>query len=125
MKKQLALIGNILIILIGLLGLGAPYITDGIIALGIGGFLDTALLQPLFIIVVVIAIVGQVYLVKESLNFLAILLQFVIGIVAFLFIFPLKNEIIGYGALIGILYLAVWPFLSRKLQQRKVVKIKI
>lgn len=125
MKKQLALIGNILIICIGLLGLGAPYITDGIIAIGIGGFLDVALLQPLFIVAIVVAIVGQVYLVKESLNFLAILLQFVIGIVAFLFIFPLQNEIVGYGALIGISYLAVWPFISKKLQKRKVVKIKI
>jgi len=125
MKKQLALIGNILIILIGLLGLGAPYITDGIIAIGLGGFLDVALLQPLFIAVVIVAIVGQVYLVKESLNFLAILLQFIIGIVAFLFIFPLKNEIVGYGSLIGILYLAVWPFINKKLQKRKVVKIKI
>ncbi len=59
MKKHLPTIANIIVIFIGLLGLGTPYVTDAIIAIGIGGFLDPALLQPLFIGFVVFAIYAQ------------------------------------------------------------------
>ena len=77
MKKYLTVIANILVIFIGLLGLGTPYITGAIIAIGIGGFLDPALLQPLFIGFVVVAIYGQFNKARENLSFMPLILQFV------------------------------------------------
>lgn len=124
MKKSFALIGNILALLVGLLGLEAPLITPAFIAIGLGGFIDSALLQPLFIGLIIIAVFGQFYKARESLAFLPLILEFVIGVVAFLFIFPFQNHIIGYLALLGILFVMVWPSISKKLQKGKVVKIK-
>ncbi|MFC1810148.1 hypothetical protein ACFLZH_01480 [Patescibacteria group bacterium] len=124
MKRSLVYIGNILAIIIGLLGLGAPLITPGFIAIGLGGFLDPALLQPLFIGLIVLAIIGQFYKARETLGFMSLILEFVIGVVSFIFIFPVKIEIVGYLGLAGIVYIMVWPFLSKKLNKRKVVKIK-
>lgn len=124
MKKYLSLVANILALIVGLLALEAPLITPGFIALGLGGFLDNALLQPLFIGFIIIAIYGQFRKLRESLEFFPIIFQFVIGIVGFLFIFPFENLIVGYLSLLGIVFLLVWPYVSRILNKRKIVKIK-
>jgi hypothetical protein len=124
MKKHLALIANIALIILGLLGLQAPYLTDVIGALGIGGFLDPALLQPLFIFLVVVAIYGQFTKARESLSFMPLILELIIGIVAFLFIFPFQNIIVGYLSLAGILYIMISPAINKYIQKKNVVKIK-
>lgn len=124
MKRSFVYIGNILGIIIGLMGLEAPYLYGGFIAVGLGGFLDPALLQPLYIGLMVLAVVGQFYKVKETMAFMPLLLQAVIGIVSFIFIFPVRIDIIGYLGILGLVYILVWPFLSKQLNKRKVVKIK-
>jgi len=124
MKRNLAYIGNILAILVGLIGLEAPLVTDAIIAAGIGGFMDPNLLQPLFIGFVVLAIIGQFYKVRETMAFSPIILQFVFGVVAFLFIFPLRNDIVGYLALLGFIYIMLSPYISKFLNKKNIQKIK-
>jgi len=125
MKRSLATIATILAILVGLLGLETPFITPGIIAVGLGGLLDPALLQPLFIGLVIIAIYGQFYKARQSLSFMPLIVEFVGGIVTFLFIFPFKNLIVGYLGLAVLLFIIVWPLINRKLQRKKLVKIKV
>jgi len=124
MKKYLPVIANILVIFIGLLGLGTPYVTDAVIAIGIGGFMDPALLQPLFIGLVVVAIYAQFGKARETLSFMPLIFELVIGIVAFIFIFPFKNQIVGYISLVAILYIMISPFIDKQLRKKKVVKIK-
>jgi hypothetical protein len=124
MKRSLVYIGNIIGIIIGLLGLEAPYLYSGFIAMGLGGFLDPALLQPLYIGLMVLAVIGQFYKVRENMEFMPLILQFVIGIVSFIFIFPIRVDIIGYLGILGLIYILVWPFVSKQLNKRKVVKIK-
>lgn len=124
MKKHLSIIANIIIIFLGLLGLGTPYVTDAIIAIGIGGFMDPALLQPLFIGFVVVAIYGQFGKAKENLSFMPLILEFVVGVVAFLFIFPFQNQIVGYLSLAAIVYLMISPLINKQLRKKKIVKIK-
>lgn len=124
MKRSLVYIGNIPAILIGLIGLEAPLIYSGAIAIGLGGIMDPALLQPLFIGLMVLAVVGQFYKVRENMEFMPLILQTVIGIVSFIFIFPVRIEIVGYLGLLGLVYIMVWPFMSKQLNKRKVVKIK-
>ncbi len=125
MKRLLATIATILAILVGLLGLETPLITPGVIAIGLGGMLDPALLQPLFIGLVIIAIYGQFYKARQSLSFMPLIVEFAGGIIAFLFIFPFKNLIVGYLGLAVLLFVIVWPFIDKKLQKKKVVKIKV
>lgn len=124
MKRNLAYIGNVLAILVGLLGLEAPFITDGIISAGLGGFMDPSLLQPLFIGFVILAIIGHFYKVRETMAFMPIILQFVFGIAAFIFIFPLRNDIVGYLALLGFVYIMFSPYLSKLLNKKNIQKIK-
>jgi hypothetical protein len=124
MKRILSPIGNILAILVGLLGLEAPVITPAVLAIGLGGIYDLSLLQPLFIGLIIVAIFGQFYKARQSLYFMPLILEFVFGLLAFLFIFPINISIVGYLALLGILYILVWPFIRKQLQKKKVVKIK-
>lgn len=124
MKKSLVYIGNILAIIIGLLGLNTPYITDAIIAIGMGGFLDPSLLQPLFIGFMILAVMGQFYKVRESMAFMPLILEFVIGIVGFIFIFPVRNDIVGYLALVGIIYIMLSPYINKMLNKKNIKKIK-
>ncbi|MCD6109764.1 hypothetical protein J7J83_03330 [bacterium] len=124
MKKYLSISANIILILIGLLGLHTPYVVDFVIAIGLGGFMDNALLQPLFIGFVILAIYAQFNKAKETLSFMPLILEFVVGIVAFLFIFPFKNLIVGYISLGLIVYLMIAPVINKQLQKKKVVKIK-
>jgi len=124
MKKHLPVIANVIVIFIGLLGLGAPYITDAITSAGLGGFMDPALLQPLFIGFVVVAIYAQFGKAREDLSFMPLIMELIVGIVAFLFIFPFQNVIVGYISLAAIVYIMVAPAINKRLQKRKVVKIK-
>jgi hypothetical protein len=124
MKRNLAYIGNVLAILVGLLGLEAPLVTDGVIAIGIGGFMDPSLLQPLFIGFVILAIIGHFYKVRETMAFMPIILQFVFGILAFVFIFPVRIDIVGYLALLGFIYVMFSPYLSKLLNKKNIQKIK-
>ncbi len=124
MKRSFVYIGNIFGIIIGLIGLEAPYLYGGVIAVGLGSLLDPALLQPLYIGLMVLAVVGQFYKVKESMAFMPLILQAVIGIVSFIFIFPVRIDIVGYLGILGLIYILVWPFISKQLNKRKVVKIK-
>ncbi len=124
MKRSFVYIGNIPGIIIGLLGLEAPYLYSGFIAIGFGGFLDPSLLQPLYIGLMVLAVIGQFYKVRENMEFMPLILQFVIGIVSFIFIFPVRVDIVGYLGILGLIYILVWPFVSKQLNKRKVVKIK-
>jgi len=124
MKRYLALLGNIFLILFGLVGLKTPYITDGIISIGIGGILDSALLQPIFIGLLIIAIIGQFYKVRESLIIWPIIAQVVIGIVAYIFIFPVQILIIGYISLAGVLFILLWPIIKKRINKKKIVKIQ-
>lgn len=123
MKRNLAFIGNILVIIIGLLALDAPLITDGVIAAGIGGFLDPNLLQPLFIGFVVLAIIGQFYKVRESMAFMPLILTFVFGIIGFIFIFPVRIDIVGYLVLLGFIYIMLSPYLSKWFNKKNIKKI--
>jgi flagellar biosynthesis protein FliQ len=125
MKRYLSFITNILAILIGLLGLNTPYITNAVIMIGLGGLLDPALLQPLFIGLIIIAIYGQFYNAKQTLSFLPIILEFIFGLLSFLFIFPFQNLIMGYLGLVGIFFLLILPLINKKIQKRKIVKIKV
>ncbi|MBA4336905.1 hypothetical protein C0416_04005 [bacterium] len=124
MKKHLPFIANVVVVFIGLLGLKAPYITDAIMSVGLGGFMDPALLQPLFILFVVVAIYAQFGKAREDLSFMPLIMELVVGIVAFLFIFPLQNIIVGYISLAAIVYIMIAPAINKRLQKRKVVKIK-
>lgn len=124
MRRSLVYIGNIFGILIGLMGLKAPYLYAGIIAMGFADFLDPAILQPLYIGLMVLAVVGQFYKVRESMAFMPLILQAVIGIVSFIFIFPVRIDIVGYLGLLGLVYILVWPFISKQLNKKNVVKIK-
>lgn len=124
MKRTLAPIANILAILIGLLGLEAPVVSPAVLSIGLGGIYDLSLLQPLFIGLIIIAIIGQFYAAKQTLYFMPLILEFVFGLLAFLFIFPINIPVVGYIALLGILYILVWPFIRKQLQKKKVVKIK-
>lgn len=124
MKKYLPVIANIIVIFIGLLGLGTPYVTDAVIAIGIGGFMDPALLQPLFIGFVVVAIYSQFNKARETLSFMSLLLEFVVGVIAFLFIFPFQNIIVGYLSLAGIVYIMISPIINKQLQKKNITKIK-
>ncbi len=124
MKKHLALIANIILIILGLFGLKTPYLADAVKALGIGGFLDPALLQPLFIFLVIVAVYGQFTKARDTLSFMPLILELIIGIVAFLFIFPFQNIIVGYISLAGILYIMISPVINRQIQKKNVVKIK-
>ena len=125
MKRYLATICNILAILVGLLGLNTPYITSAVIAIGLGGLLDPALLQPLFIGLIIIAIYGQFYLARQNLSFMPLILEFVVGVVSFIFIFPIRNLIVGYIGLAVLLFLVFWPIINKGIQKKKVVKIKV
>lgn len=125
MKRSLATIATILAILIGLLGLETPLITPAVIAIGLGALLDPALLQPLFIGLVIIAIYGQFYKARQSLSFMPLIVEFVAGTLTFLFVFPFKNLIVGYLGLLVLLFVIVWPFINKKIQKKKVVKIKV
>lgn len=125
MKRSLAMIATILAILIGLLGLETPIITPAVIAIGLGGILDPALLQPLFIGLIIIAIYGQFYKARQSLSFMPLIVEFLGGVFTFLFVFPFKNLIVGYLGLAVLLFLIVWPFINKKLAKKKVVKIKV
>jgi hypothetical protein len=124
MKRNLAYIGNVLAIIVGLIGLEAPLITDGIIAVGLGGFMDPSLLQPFFIGLVILAIIGQFYKVRETMAFIPIILQFVFGVVAFIFIFPVRIDIVGYLALLGFIYILLSPYISKLLNKQNIQKIK-
>jgi hypothetical protein len=124
MKKYLSHIANLLAVIVGLLALEAPLVTPAFIALGLGGVLDNALLQPIFIVFIIIAVYAQFKKVRETLEFFPIIFQFVIGIVGFLFIFPFRNLILGYLSLAGIVFLVVWPYIKKAINKRKVVKIK-
>lgn len=124
MKKYLSHIANLLAVIVGLLALEAPLVTPAFIALGLGGVLDNALLQPIFIVFIIIAVYAQFRKVRETLEFFPIIFQFVIGIVGFLFIFPFRNLILGYLSLAGIVFLVVWPHIKKAINKRKVVKIK-
>ncbi len=124
MKKYLPLIANILVIFIGLLGLDTPYVTHAVVAIGVGGMMDPALLQPLFIAFLAVAIYGQFGKAREDLSFMPLILEFVVGVVGFIFIFPLQNLIVGYISIAAILYIMVAPAINKRLQKRKVVKIK-
>lgn len=123
MKRSLSLIGTILAIIIGLLALEAPFITEGIISAGIGGFLDPNLLQPLFIGFVVLAIIGQFYKVRETMAFMPIILTFVLGVIGFIFIFPVRVDIVGYIVLLGFIYILLSPYLSKWFNKRNIKKI--
>jgi hypothetical protein len=125
MKRSLATIATILAILIGLFGLETPLITPAVIAIGLGGLLDPSLLQPLFIGLVIIAIYGQFYKARQSLSFMPLIVEFVAGVVTFLFVFPFKNLIVGYAGLLVLLFVIVWPLVNKKIQKKKVVKIKV
>jgi hypothetical protein len=125
MKRYLATICNILAILVGLLGLNTPYITSAVIAIGLGGLLDPVLLQPLFIGLIIIAIYGQFHLARQSLSFMPLILEFVVGVVTFIFIFPIQNLIVGYIGLAVLLFLVFWPLINKRIQKKKVVKIKV
>lgn len=124
MKKYLSLIANIFALIVGLLALEAPLVTPAFIYLGLGGFLDNALLQPLFIGLIIVALYGHFKRVRETLEFFPIIFQFVIGIAGFLFIFPFKNQIIGYLSLFGIVFLLIWPYVNKAINKKKIVKIK-
>jgi len=124
MKKYLSVSSNIIVVFIGLIGLQTPYVTDAIIAIGLGSFNDNALLQPLFIGFVILAIYGQFNKAKETLSFMPLLLEFVVGVIAFLFIFPFQNSIVGYMSLLGIVYIIFLPVIDKQLRKRNVVKIK-
>lgn len=123
MKRNLAFIGNVLIIIIGLIALDAPLITPGLIVAGLGGFLDPNLLQPLFIGFVVFAIIGQFYKVRETMEFMPIILTFVLGIVGFIFIFPVRIDIVGYLVLLGFIYIMLSPYLSKWFNKKNIKKI--
>lgn len=124
MKTYLSYIGNILAIIVGLLGLNAPFITPGVIAIGLGGFLDPSFLQPLFIGLIIIAIMGLFYRARQDLSFMSLILEFVIGVVTFVFIFPVKVEIVGYLGLLGLVYIMIAPYLSKLFNKRNIQKIK-
>jgi len=125
MKKHLVLIGNLLMILIGLLGLRTPYITDAFTTIGLGGILDEALLQPLYLVFLIIAMYGQIIKVKDSLSFLPVILELLFGIVGFFYIFPFENLIVGYICLGGILFITFRPFVKKFLRKKKIVTIKV
>ena len=125
MKKHISLISNILLIFIGLLGLKTPYLTQGLESAGIGGFLDSALLQPLFIVFVIAAVYGQVIKIKETLSFMPIILNLVFGILAFVFVFPAQNLIVGYISLAAIFLLIFWPLVKNIMRKKKIVTIKV
>ncbi len=124
MKKYLPIVANIMIILIGFLGLGTPYVTDAVIAVGLGGFMDPALLQPLFIGMVVLAIYAQFGKARETLSFMPLVQEFIVGVVGFLFIFPFQNNIVGYLSLTAVVYIMVAPAINKYFNRKKVVKIK-
>ena len=124
MKKYLPIVANIMIILIGFLGLGTPYVTDAVIAVGLGGFMDPALLQLLFIGMVVLAIYAQFGKARETLSFMPLVQEFIVGVVGFLFIFPFQNNIVGYLSLTAVVYIMVAPAINKYFNRKKVVKIK-
>lgn len=123
MKRYLSYIGNVLAIIVGLIGLEAPLITPAVIAAGFGGFTDPSLLQPLFIGFTVFAIIGQFYKVRETMAFMPIILQFVFGIIGFIFIFPVRIDIVGYLALLGFIYVMFSSFISKLLNKKNIQKI--
>jgi len=125
MKKHLVLIGNLLIIVIGLLGLKTPYITDAFNAVGLSGALDMALLQPLYIVFLIMAMYGQIIKVKDTLSFMPIILELVFGIAGFFYIFPFQNLIVGYICLGGVLFLVFCPLIKKFLKRKKIVTIKV
>ena len=125
MKKHSILIGNLVIILIGLIALQTPYLTDAINALNIAGYLDPSLLQLVFIVFLIFAMYGQFMRLRLNLKFFPFILQFVLGLVAFLFVFPLRNSIVGYLSLFAIFLLLLWPKLEKQLRKKKIVKIKV
>lgn len=124
MKKHIALIANILVIIVALAALETPLLTDGFIMLGLGGFLDNIMLQPLFIGLVIIAIYGHFVRIRETMEFFPIIFQFVVGVVGFLFIFPFQNLIVGYLSVLGIVFITVRPWLNKMINKKKIVKIK-
>ena len=124
MKKYLPIVANIMIILIGFLGLGTPYVTDAVIAVGLGGFMDPALLQLFFIGMVVLAIYAQFGKARETLSFMPLVQEFIVGVVGFLFIFPFQNNIVGYLSLTAVVYIMVAPAINKYFNRKKVVKIK-
>jgi len=125
MKKHLILIGNLLMIFVGLLGLKTPYISDAFTSMGISGLLDEAFLQPLFIVFLIIALYGQIIKVKETLSFMPVILELLFGVLGFFFIFPFENQIVGYISLASILLLVFYPQLRKFLRKKKIVIIKV
>jgi hypothetical protein len=125
MKRYLATIGNIFVILFGLLGLRTPYITDAFNAVGIGFIADSTLLQPVFIGFVIIAILGEFYKVRETLLIWPIIAELILGVLGYLFIFPFQNLIIGY-IILGLIFLLLFhPLIRRITNKKKIVKIQI
>ena len=106
------------------MGLEAPLITPALISAGLGGFLDHSLLQPLFIGLIIVAIYGQFKRARQELSFMSLILEFVFGIIAFLFIFIFKIQIVGYLAVLGQLYVIFRPVITKFLRKGKVTKIK-
>jgi hypothetical protein len=125
MKKHSVQIANAFIIFIGLLGLRTPYLTDAFTAIGLDGFLDEALLQPFFIVFLVIAIYGHIIKIKDTLSFMPVLLELLFGILGFFYIFPYENPIVGYISLGGMLFLVLYPFVRKLLRKKKIVTIKV
>ena len=116
MKKHLSLIANILLIFVGLLGLRA---------IDLSAYIDNALLQPLFIVFLIVALYGQIIKIRETLSFLPPILNLIIGIIGFIFIFPFKNEIVGFISLVAILLIMLWPLIKKIVNKKKIVTIKV
>ena len=125
MKRYLATIGNIFVLLFGLLGLKAPYVTDASNAIGIGFLTDSALIQPVFIGFIIIAILGEFYKVRETLLVWPIIAELILGVLGYLFIFPFQNLIIGYIVL-GLIFLLLFhPIIRKYTNKKKIVKIQV
>ena len=125
MKLYISLIANILIVIFGLLGLQAPYVTDAFNAMGLGSILDPRFLSPIIIGLVIVGIYGQFHIAKKTMQFMSIIFEFVIGLCLYLFIFPLHNEMLGYIAVLAMVWLIVWPRVDKMLQKKKIKKIKV
>ncbi len=124
MKRNLSYIGNVLTIIVGLIALEAPLITPAIVAAGLGGFMDPNLLQPLFIGFTVLAIIGHFYKVRETMAFMPMILQFAFGVIGFVFIFPVRIDIVGYLTLLGFIYILLSPYISKLINKKNIQTIK-
>ncbi|MBN1495019.1 hypothetical protein JW911_04800 [Candidatus Peregrinibacteria bacterium] len=116
MKKHLSLFANILLILTGLLGLRT---------IDLSVYIDNALLQPFYIVFLIAALYGQIVRIRETLSFLTPFLNLIFGIVGFIFIFPFKNDIVGYVSLAAIIFIMIWPLVKKVINRKKIVTIKV